>query len=138
MDILGWDILPEKCEIEFRFEDGPGWLKLLALMPVFEKFAYPIAIRRHIAYLWSTSFSQEQCVELESEGWIVYSREKTKTEKFLEGSLAIMSQSSSRVVRRRPKISVTRWGHVRATRKWVHKSNGTYTHFKNRTTPVEL
>ncbi len=138
MDILGWDILPEKCEIEFRFEEGPVWLRLMALTPFFEKFAYPIAIRRHIAYLWSDSFSREQCKALEALGWIVYSREKSKAEKFLEGSLAILSRSSSQETRRRPQFSVTRWGHIRATRKWVHKSNGTYTHFKNRTTPAEL
>lgn len=122
--------------VEFKFENGPRWLKLLALTPYFERFAYPRAVKRGLGILWGSTSSQSEREALESLGWILQTREKTKEEKFFEGSLALLTSEPKR--RRRRHIAFTRWGRQQSSRNWVHKSNGTYSHVKNRTLPSGL
>lgn len=136
MNLLGWNVLPDDCVAEIKFDYGPNWLKVLALTPYFERFAYPIAVRRGLGILWSTTFSESQREALETSGWILQTREKTKEEMFFEGSLALMTTEPTR--RRRHRIAFTRWGCERSSRNYVHKSNGTYSHFKSRTLPPGL
>ncbi|MDP1719725.1 MAG: hypothetical protein Q8L08_01810 [Candidatus Nanopelagicaceae bacterium] len=136
MNLLGWNVLPDDCVAEFNFDDGPSWLKALALTPYFDRFAYPIAVRRGLGVLWGTTFSQSQREMLGSSGWILHTREKTKEEMFFEGSLALVTTGSKR--RKRRHIAFTRWGRERSSRNYVHKSNGTYSHLKNRTLPSGL
>lgn len=136
MNLLGWNVLPTDCDAEFKFDDGPRWLTALALIPYFERFAYPIAVKRGLGILWSTSFSQVQREALDSSGWILKTRAKTKEEMFFDGSLALITIGPKRRIRRH--ISFTRWGRERSSGNYVHKSNGTYSHFKNRTLPSGL
>lgn len=136
MNLIGWNVLPDDFVTEFKFEDGPRWLKILAFTPYFERFAYPIAVRRGLGILWSDRVSQSEREALESIGWIVQTREKTKEEKFFEGSLVLLTSEPKR--RQRPHIALTRWGRQRSSRNYVHKSNGTYSQFKNRTLPSGL
>jgi len=136
MNLLGWNVLPDDCMAEFKFEDGPRWLKVLALTPYFDRFAYPIAVKRGLGILWSAKVSQSERETLESLGWILQTREKTKEELFFDGSLALMTTEPRR--RQRRHIAFTRWGRQRSSRNYVHKSNGTYSHLKNRTLPSGL
>lgn len=136
MNLLGWNVLPNDCAAEFKFDDGPSWLKVLALTPYFDRFAYPIAVRRGLGILWGTTFSQSQREALATSGWILQTREKTKEEMFFEGSLALMTSEPTR--RKRRRIAFTRWDRERSSRNYVHKSNGTYSHLKNRTLPSGL
>lgn len=136
MNLLGWNVLPDDCAVEFKFEDGPKWLKVLALTPYFDRFAYPTAVKRGLGILWGTTFSQSQKEALESLGWKVQTREKTNEEMFFEGSLALLTPEPKR--RQRRHIAFTRWGRQRSSRKYVHKSNGTYSHLKNKTLPSGL
>lgn len=136
MNLLGWNVLPAGCVVEFKFEDGPRWLEILALIPYFERFAYPIAVKRGLGILWGKAFISSERAVLESLGWILQTREKTNEEKFFEGSLALITTDPKRYQRRH--IAFTRWGRQRSSRNYVHKSNGTYSHFKNRTLPSGL
>ena len=136
MNLLGWNVLPDDCVAEFKFEDGPRWLRVLALTPYFDRFAYPTAVKRGLGILWGTTFSQSQREALESLGWMLQTREKTKEEKFFEGSLALITTEPRR--RQRRHIAFTRWGRQRSSRNYVHKSNGTYSYLKNRTLPSGL
>jgi hypothetical protein len=43
--ILGWNRIPEGFRPILKFEDAPKWLRLLALTPVIERFAYPRGAR---------------------------------------------------------------------------------------------
>jgi len=136
MNLSGWNVLPDDCAAEFKFEDGPGWLKILALTPYFERFAYPMAVRRGLGNLWCGILDRVETEALESLGWIIQTREKTKEEKFFEGSLGLLTSEPKR--RQRRHITFTRWGRQRSSRNYVHKFNGTYSHFKNRTLPPGL
>jgi len=133
MNLLGWNVLPDDCGAEFKFGDGPRWLKVLALTPYFDRFAYPIAVKRGLGILWSGALNQSERAALESVGWIIQTREKTKEEKFFEGSLALLTSEPKR--RQRPHIALTRLGRQRSSRNYVHKSNGTYSNLKNGTLP---
>jgi hypothetical protein len=136
MNLHGWNDLPDDCVAEFKFEDGPRWIRILALTPYFERFAYPVAVRRGLGILWCNAFDRVETETLESLGWIIEIREKTKEEKFFEGSLGLLTSKPKQ--RQRRHISFTRWGRERASRNYVHKFNGTYSHLKNRTLPSGL
>lgn len=136
MNLLGWSVLPDDCVVEFKFEAGPKWLRILAHTPYFERFAYPAAVKRGLGILRCKKSNQNERELLESLGWVIQTREKTNEEKFFEGSLALMTSGPKR--RQRSHIAFTRWGRQVASWKSVHKSNGTYSHFKNRTLPPGL
>lgn len=93
MELLGWNLLPDDSAVEFKFEEGPTWLKILALTPYLERFAYPAAVKRGLGILWSNSLGQGKKEALESTGWKIETREKTKEEKFFEGSLAFLTST---------------------------------------------
>ena len=113
MELLGWNLLPDDSAVEFKFEEGPTWLKILALTPYFERFAYPAAVKRGLGILWSNSLGQGKKVALESTGWKIETREKTKEEKFFEGSLAFLTSEPKGYQRRH--IAFTRWGRQRSS-----------------------
>lgn len=136
MNLIGWNVLPDDCVVELKFEGGPSWLKILALTPYFERFAYPTAVKRGLGILWCGTLNPVEREALVSSGWILETREKTEEEKFLEGSLAILTPEIR--PHYRPRIALTRWGRQRSTRNFVHKSNGTYSHSKNGTLPSGL
>jgi hypothetical protein len=135
MRLYGWNTLPEECLAEFSFEDGPKWLKVLALTPFFDRFAYPIAVNRGLGTLWCPDLGETDKNELESLGWKVHLRDKNDEEKFFEGSIAILTASTNH--RRTPSIGFTRWGRHRAMRTYVHKTNGTLTNLKSGTLPTD-
>lgn len=136
MNLVGWNVLPDNCSVEFIFEEGPTWLKVLALTPFLDRFAYPIAVKRGLGFLWSSTLSEEEILELESWGWNIYLRVKNNEERFQEGSIARLTTSARK--RHFPAIAFTRWGHQRAMRNYVHKRNGTYSNLRNGTTPFKL
>ena len=136
MNLLGWNVLPDNCSVEFVFEEGPTWLKALALTPFFDRFAYPTAVKRGLGILWCTALSEVEIQTLESLGWKVQRRDKNIEEKFFEGSFAPLTSNSKHQHFR--SISLTRWGRQMAMRKFVHKTNGTYSNLQNGTLPVEL
>lgn len=136
MRLAAWNDFPNRGEVEIKFENGPNWLKLLARLPYFERFAYPAALRRGLGILWCESLTQYENDDLSMQGWIVHPREKSKEERFTEGSLALLSQGEPKNYRRR--IAITRWGRKRASQIFVHKSNGTYSYLKRGTFPPGL
>jgi len=139
-ELLGWNIIPANCSAEVDFENAPKWLKALALTPFFERFAYPIAVRRGLGVIWTEHFKEAEIHDLETLGWVVKRRAKSNQEKFREGSLGLLTSHSSKTRSkvRLPRIALTRWGLRRSLTKSVHSYNATVSHFKNGTYPPGL
>ena len=140
MKLKGWNEIPDGFDLEIVFDSGPKWLEFLALTPFFERFAYPIGVNKGLIYLRvSEDFKSDSSITIP--GWEIKVNPKSIQEKFLEGSLAFLSSSSSQFKNSKkgsPSFSLTRWGFTKSTRKWVHKRNGTYSYYKSRTCPANL
>ena len=134
MELTGWNDIPDCDSAEFRFEDGPKWLRALALTPFFERYAYPIAINKGLGILWCETVIPVGLAELSAAGWKVKMREKTNRERFIEGSMAALSTQGRHL--RRWHFSFTRLGRQRSTRRSVHRANGTIRHMKKKTFPA--
>ncbi|TRZ86819.1 MAG: hypothetical protein D4R83_03945 [Streptomycetaceae bacterium] len=145
MSIEGWDHIPDGFDAEFQFDEANRWLRYLALTPYFERFAYPIAIKRGFARLWPTGEPQDTNIEILEKGWMIQEREKTNQEFLIEGSLAILSDFKPtrlwEFIHKQRKLFLserwtfdldfasyfvfTRYGRQCRARKFVHQSNGT-------------
>ncbi len=136
MKTAWWDQLPDNYLTDFQFENGPKWLRTLALTPYFERFAYPIAIKRGLGVIWCSQAKETEIQTLKSWGWKVLTTEKTNEERFFEGSLALLTNHPRRG--KFPRVSLTQWGRQRASRNHIHKLNGTYTYLKNGTLPTDF
>jgi len=138
--LKGWNEVPDGFDLEISFDLGPKWLEYMALTPWLEQFAYPIGVNKGCVYL-RVSESPNSGDILNLAGWEAKARPKSVQEKFLEGSLAFFSVSRNNGItnfKNSPRISITRWGRIKATRKWLHKRNGTYGFYKTKTFPANL
>jgi hypothetical protein len=140
MKLKGWNEVPDGFDLEISFDLGPKWLEIMALTPGLERIAYPIGVNKGCVYL-RVSESLESATSSNIDGWEVEANPKSVQEKFLEGSLAFMNSSQDNQMAQSkslPRISITRWGRIKATRKWLHKQNGTYGFYKTKTFPTNL
>lgn len=121
MSIVGWDDASINSVTEIDFKSSPFWIRLLALTPVVEKYAYPMAVRRGYGTIW---ISNDLAVDIfVSQGWQVKIGEPDDGDRFLSGSLAMLSVDAKPI--REPKVKFTRFGRELAWRKAVHEANGT-------------
>lgn len=122
MSTIGWDDASLDTFSKIDFTSSPLWLRLLALTPVLEKFAYPIAIRRGFGTIW---VQRDVVIDRNlflSQGWQVKIGEPDNRERILNGSLATLSAGFHSVATPRPRF--TRLGRELAWRKAIHKANG--------------
>ena len=123
MSLVGWNDDSVNSITDIDFTRSPFWLRLIALTPVFEKYAYPIAVRRGFGTIWIPGDSIIDISVLLAQGWQVKIGEPDVSERLLSGSLATLSIESKPI--RSPKMKFTRFGREIAWRKAVHKANGT-------------
>lgn len=142
--------LPPNFQPEFNFHRGPVWLTALAVLPMLERYAYPIAMKRGLCELWPISKGVSLPADFKDGDWIVRDRPKNDLERWIEGSLARLTQSGGnssnqlsqknrkfQFGKRRaiffsliPNISLTTYGSTLNRRRHVHKMNGTYDEYK--------
>jgi hypothetical protein len=135
MTLLGWNDASLDSVTEIDFKSSPKWLRFLALTPVVEKYAYPIAVRRGFATIW---ISNDSVVDIDfflAQGWKVKIGEPDDSERFLNGSLAKLSIDSKPV--RKPTVKFTRLGRELAWKKAIHDSNGTLNYLEKGSSPFD-
>lgn len=133
MSLIGWDDASLNLVTEIDFKSSPFWVRLLALTPVVEKYAYPVAIRRGFGTIW---ISKDSGVDIDiflAQGWLVKSGEPDDNDRFLSGSLARLSIDAKPI--RKPKVKFTRFSRELAWRKAVHKANGTLNYLGKESSP---
>jgi hypothetical protein len=123
MSLVGWDDASLNSVTEIDFKSSPFWVRLLALTPVIEKYAYPVAVRRGFGTIWISKESEIDVDFLLAQGWQVKFGEPNDRQRFLSGSLAALSIETKPI--RKPKIKFTRLGSELAWRKAIHRANGT-------------
>jgi hypothetical protein len=106
MSLVGWDDASLDSLTEIDFKSSPFWVRLLALTPVFEKYAYPIAVRRGFGTIWIPKDSAADLSIFLVQGWQVKVGEPDDRDRFLSGSLATLSIISKPI--RKPKVKFTR------------------------------
>ena len=123
MSLVGWDDASLNAITEIDFKSSPFWIRLLALTPVIEKYAYPVAVRRGFGTIWISKESEVDVDLFLAQGWQVKFGEPNDSQRFLSGSLAALSLETKPI--RKPKIKFTRLGSELAWRKAIHRANGT-------------
>ena len=123
MSKVGWDDASLNSVTEIDFKSSPFWVRLLALTPVVEKYAYPIAVRRGYGTIWFPKDSEVDVSVFLAQGWQVKVGEPDDSKCVLNGSLAALSIDTKPI--RKPKLNFTRLGSELAWRRAIHKANGT-------------
>ena len=123
---------------------------ILAYTPYFERFAYPIAIKRALAELWPRVEESILDQGFELEGWVIHEKPKNDLERWIEGSFARLSQRKNNRLGQflfkngtipigkshaffwsvLPQITFTRYGAQLKRRRRIHRYNGTYKDYK--------
>ena len=134
------------AQYKFDFDLGPFWLNFLALIPIFDTYAYPIAIKKGLA----TVYVPENISELQiltNQGWKIEIGDLSEGERFRIGSSATLtSGSSARLNRRRRAVRLggvrkllveplrifawSKWSRTLISRRYVHKFNGSYGEYR--------
>jgi hypothetical protein len=135
MSLLGWDDASINSVTEIDFKSSPFWIRLLALTPVVEKYAYPIAVRRGYGTIWISNDSGIDIDLFISQGWQVKNGEPDDNDRFLSGSLAMLSIDAKPI--REPKVKFTRFGRELAWRKAIHEANGTLRTMGKESSPID-
>jgi hypothetical protein len=135
MSRTGWDDASLNLVTEIDFKSSPFWVRLLALTPVVEKYAYPVAVRRGFGTIW---ISKDSVVDIDiflAQGWKVKIGEPDDSERFLSGSLATLSIDSKPI--RKPIVKFTRLGRELAWKKAIHEANRTLNYLENESSPFD-
>lgn len=135
MPITGWDDAPSDAIIKFNFRDTSFWLRALARVPFFERYAYPVAVKRGLGTIWFPEISESNVEEFLNAGWNVKYGAPSDHELFLQGSKAFLTQSPTPF--RRPKIAITRIGRELAWTKAIHRANGTERYLSSKSSPFD-
>lgn len=133
MSLVGWNDSSLDFFTEIDFRNTPFWIRFLALTPVVEKYAYPVAIRRGFGTIWITKDSAVDVDIFLAQGWLVKSGEPDDSDRFLNGSLARLSIDAKPI--RKPKVKFTRFSRELAWRKAVHEANGTLRNLEKDSSP---
>lgn len=135
MPITGWDDVPSDAISKFNFQNTSLWLRALARVPFFERYAYPIAVKRGLGTIWFPGTSYNDFENFLNVGWKVKDGLPSDHELFLQGSKAFLTQSPRAF--RRPKLAITRLGKELAWTKAIHRANGTQKFLSNETSPFD-
>lgn len=71
MKISGWNDIPEGYGLTVNRAAAPVWLRILLVTPFIDRFAYPVMIRRHIAYLAPHPGWPRERLGAVPHGWLV-------------------------------------------------------------------
>jgi hypothetical protein len=134
MSLVGWNDSSLDFYTEFDFKSTPFWIRFLALTPVIEKYAYPVAVRRGFGTIWISEDSARDIDIYLVQGWQVKVGEPSDSERILSGSLAKLSVDSKPV--KKPRAKFTRLGRDLAWRKAIHEANGTLRYLEEQVSPL--
>lgn len=137
--------------LHYEFRQGPRWLEALAFLPFFDRFAYPIALKKGIGFANPSRLNEARDEYMRSRGWNVVM--ESEDEAFLRGSLAFLSPPKHWLARRKVKKARmlamsgsfskgpyttlhfpfigTRWARTRFRRWRTHFMNGTLDRYRN-------
>lgn len=90
MKINGWNQTPNGYISSFDFSNAPSYLKFLAYLPFFERFAYPIAIRQGYGTLWPHPYDRRKANREALLGWVVRNEEMPIQEKIGCGAMSFI------------------------------------------------
>lgn len=135
MPIIGWDDAPSDAITNIDFSASSLWLRALARVPFFERYAYPIAVKKGFATIWFPKISDEIFDQLQNRGWKVICGLPSDHELFLQGSKAFLTQTPNTF--RKPSFALTRLGKEQAWTKAIHKANGTQNYLRLKTSPFD-
>jgi hypothetical protein len=133
MSIIGWDDTPSCAITKFDFQKSSLWLRILARVPFFERFAYPVAVKRGLGSIWFPEVSEITYEYFLSLGWRVHQGSPSDLELFLQGSKARLTENP--LPFQRPRIAITRLGKELAWTKAIHRANGSLDNLKIGTSP---
>ena len=135
MPITGGDDTPSDAIVKFDFHNTSLWLRALARVPFFEKFAYPIAVKRGLGTIWFPEISESRFEEFLKVGWKVKCGNPSDHELFLQGSKALLTQRPRSI--RKPRIAITKLGKELAWTKAIHRANGTQNLLRLESSPFD-
>jgi len=135
MPITGWDDVPSDALTKFNFHNTSLWLRALARVPFFERYAYPIAVKRGLGTIWFPEISDINFEKFRNVGWKVNNGMPSDHELFLQGSKALLTQRPSSF--RKPRIAITRLGKELAWTKAIHRANGTQKFLRLQSSPFD-
>lgn len=135
MSITGWDDAPSDAIIKINFHNSSLWLRALARVPFFERYAYPVAVKKGLGTIWFQEISESNFEVFLKAGWKVKCGIPSDHEFFLQGSKAFLTQSPRSF--KRPKIAITRLGRELAWAKAIHRANGTEKYLSNKCSPFD-
>ena len=144
MFLPGWSESFGNFQEEIRFEVAPLWLRALSRTIYFERFAYPIALKRGLGFLWPIG-ATPTFETPPSPHWKIMNSVKVEEDLFFEGSLARLTHGRTPRRRRVNKLveffshgrfelkegfGLTRAGRTLKLRNSVHSENGTMQPYK--------
>jgi hypothetical protein len=133
MALVGWNDSSLDFYTEIDFKSTPSWIRFLALTPVLEKYAYPVAVRRGFGTIWISQNSARDIDVYLFQGWQVKVGEPGDRERFFSGSLAQLSLDGKPI--KKPRARFTRLGRDTAWRKAIHEANGTLRYLEEKASP---
>ena len=133
MSLVGWNDSSLDFYTEIDFKSTSFWIRFLALTPVVEKYAYPVAVRRGFGTIWISEESARDIDLYLVQGWQVKIGEPGDSERFMNGSLATLSVDGKPI--KKPRANFTRLGRDMAWRKAIHKANGTLRYLEEKVSP---
>ena len=133
MSLVGWNDSSLDFYTEIDFKSAPSWIRFLALTPVLEKYAYPVAVRRGFGTIWISENSATDIDVYVFQGWQVKVGEPGDGERFFSGSLAQLSVDGKTI--KKPRARFTRLGRDTAWRKAIHEANGTLRYLEEKVSP---
>lgn len=133
--ITGWNDTPSDAITKFDFHNTSLWLRALARVPFFERYAYPIAVKRGLGTIWFPDISDINFEHFLNLGWKVNSGLPSDRELFLQGSKAFLTQTPMEF--RKPRFALTRLGHELAWTQAIHRANGTENYLRSESSPFD-
>ena len=79
MRIDGWNNLPGGYGLHWDLERAPTWLRIWFATPVLDRFAFPVLIRRHVAWLVPPPGWNDEERDRVPPGWLVNTRPAVHT-----------------------------------------------------------
>ena len=150
MSKQSWDEAPTNFSTEFNFHRGPHWLRLLAITPIVDRFAYPFALKKGLGELWPAIEGASLPADFEIGYWIIHESPKNDFERWIEGSMGFLSHKKKYSLTRFlltqrtihitkslvifwhvfPRFSFTRHGKHLKFQRDIHRLNGTYQDYR--------
>ena len=135
MPIVGWDDTPTDAITRFDFHTSSLWLRALSRVPYFERYAYPLAVKKGLGTIWFPLDSEFEVENYLNLGWNVKQGVPTDHELFLFGAKALLTDNAKPF--RKPRLAFTRQGRELSWSKAIHTANGTRNLLQRGTSPFD-